>query len=72
MFFCVVQLCVGGGCCGTQGDCFQESFEDDDEAGEADGDDDDETPDGNVAYACCDLIGAFAKVTSFGALTCLT
>lgn len=40
-------------------------FEADDVNGQAAGDEDeeeDDTVDGNVAYASCDLVGAFAKV----------
>eukprot|EP00903_Cladosiphon_okamuranus_P009337 g8905.t1 len=45
-----------------KGQCFSQEFEDE-EGGEVDEDDEDEdTADGNVAYASCDLVGAFAKV----------
>lgn len=48
-----------------QGNCFGQPFDDEEggEGGDDDDEDDDDMVDGNVAYASCDLVGAYAKVS---------
>lgn len=59
---CVCDVC-------NQGNCFAQPF-DDEQRGEGgdddDEDEDDDMVDGNVAYASCDLVGAYAKVSWLG------
>lgn len=56
-------------CRSHQGNCFAQPF-DDEQGGECgdddDEDEDDDMVDGNVAYASCDLVGAYAKVGGVG------
>ncbi|CAM9930356.1 unnamed protein product, partial [Sphacelaria rigidula] len=46
----------------AQGPCFRPGMVDDAGVGDEEDDEDDDTIDGNVANASCDLVGAFAKV----------
>lgn len=47
----------------AQGPCFRPGMVDDAGVGDEEDDEDDDTIDGNVANASCDLVGAFAKVS---------